>query len=97
MFGIPRKVIEHKLDINPSYKLIKQKEKKDTDKRFARPSDKMSINYLEDRFIRSVDYPSWLANLILVEKPNDFWHMCIDYTSVNKTCPRDEYPLPHIC
>jgi hypothetical protein len=23
--------------------------------------------------------------------------MCIDYTSLNKSCPKDEYPLPHIC
>jgi hypothetical protein len=23
--------------------------------------------------------------------------MYIDYTSWNKTCPKDEYPLPHIC
>jgi hypothetical protein len=23
--------------------------------------------------------------------------MCIDYTSLNKACHKDEYPLPHIC
>jgi hypothetical protein len=23
--------------------------------------------------------------------------MCIYYTSLNKTCPKDEYPLPCIC
>jgi hypothetical protein len=23
--------------------------------------------------------------------------MCIDYTSLNKACRKDEYPLPHIC
>jgi hypothetical protein len=23
--------------------------------------------------------------------------MCIDYMSLNKTCPKDEYPLPRIC
>jgi hypothetical protein len=30
-------------------------------------------------------------------KPDGSWHMCIDYTSLNKACPKDEYPLPHIC
>jgi hypothetical protein len=44
-----------------------------------------------------VDYPDWLANPILVEKPNGSWHMCINYTSLNKVCPKDEYSLPHIC
>jgi hypothetical protein len=23
--------------------------------------------------------------------------MCIAYTSLNKACPKDEYPLPRIC
>jgi hypothetical protein len=23
--------------------------------------------------------------------------MCINYTSLNKACLKDEYPLPHIC
>jgi hypothetical protein len=23
--------------------------------------------------------------------------MCIDYTILNKACPKDEYPLPYIC
>jgi hypothetical protein len=30
-------------------------------------------------------------------KPDGSWRMCIDYTSLNKACPKDEYPLPHIC
>jgi hypothetical protein len=51
---------------------------------------------LEAGFIRPIDYPSWLANLILVEKSDGSCSMCIDYTSLNKACPKDEYPLPHI-
>jgi hypothetical protein len=81
MPGIPREVIEHKLGIDPSFKPIKQEVNK----------------LLEPGFIIPVDYPSWLANLVLVEKPDGSWCMCIDYTSLNKTCPKDEYPLPHIC
>jgi hypothetical protein len=52
---------------------------------------------LEAGFIRLVDYPSWLANPVLVEKSDGYWLMCIDYTSLNKVCPKDEYPQPHIC
>jgi hypothetical protein len=51
---------------------------------------------LEAGFIRPVDYLSWVANPILVEKPDGSWHMCINYTSLNKACPKDEYPLPRI-
>jgi hypothetical protein len=47
---------------------------------------------LEAKFIRPVDYPSWLANLILIEKPDGSCRMCVNYTSLNKVCPKDEYP-----
>jgi hypothetical protein len=45
MLRIPREVIEQKLDIDPSYKPIKQKE--DTHQRGVRPSGRKSINYLK--------------------------------------------------
>jgi hypothetical protein len=93
---IHRKVIEHKLDIDPAFKPIKQKERRYTSER--RETIRLEVTkLLEARFIRLVDYPSWLANPILVEKSDKSWRMCIDYTSLNKACPKDEYPLPHIC
>jgi hypothetical protein len=93
---IPWEVIEHKLGINPSLKSIKQKERRYTPER--RETIRQEVNkLLKAWFIRPVDYPNWLANPILVEKPDDSWRMCIDYTSLNKACPKDEYPMPHIC
>jgi hypothetical protein len=84
-------VIEHKLDIDPVFKLIKQKERRYTPER--RETIRVEVNkLLEARFIRLVDYPSWLANPVLIEKPDGSWRMCIDYTSLNKVCPKDEYP-----
>jgi len=32
----------------------------------------------------------------MVPKKNDSWRMCIDFTTLNKFCPKDEFPLPHI-
>jgi hypothetical protein len=37
-----------------------------------------------------------LANLVIVPKVNGKLRMCIDYTSLNKACPKDPYPLPRI-
>jgi hypothetical protein len=51
---------------------------------------------LEAEFIMPVDYPNWLANPVLVGKPDGSRRMCIDYTSLNKACLKDEYPLPRI-
>jgi hypothetical protein len=95
MPGIPREVIEHKLGIDPAFKPIKQKERRYTTERHE--TIRLEVNkLLEAGFIKPVDYPSWLANLILVEKHDRFWRMCIDYTSLNKACPKDEYLLPRI-
>ena len=47
-------------------------------------------------FIMEVFYPEWLANPVLFLKKNGTWRMCIDYTDLNKACPKDPYPLPRI-
>jgi hypothetical protein len=41
-------------------------------------------------------YPEWLAKPVVIPKANGKVRMCIDYTNLNKACPRDPYPLPHI-
>src|SRR3954465_11143951 len=41
-------------------------------------------------------YLEWLANPVLVLKKNETWHMCIDYTDLNKACPKDPFALPRI-
>ena len=51
---------------------------------------------LEAGFIREVYYPDWLANMIMVKKPNGKWRMCIDFTDLNRACTKDSYPLPWI-
>jgi hypothetical protein len=84
---IPREVIEHKLGIDPAFKPIKQKEIRYTLE--MRETIHLKVNRLHEvGFIRPVDYPSWLANTVLVEKPDRSWRMCIDYTVLNKACPK---------
>ena len=51
---------------------------------------------LDAGFVREAVYPSWIANVILVKKTNDKWRICIDFINLNKTYPKDSYPLPSI-
>jgi hypothetical protein len=51
---------------------------------------------LKAGFIWEVDYPEWLANVVLVKKSNGKWRMCVDITDLNKACPKDSFPLPRI-
>jgi len=46
--------------------------------------------------IREIQYPEWLANVVLVKKANGKWRMCVDFIDLNKACPKDSYPLPNI-
>ena len=50
----------------------------------------------EANFIREVYYLDWLANMVMVKKANKKWMMCIDFTDLNKACPKDIYPLPQV-
>ena len=51
---------------------------------------------LKANFIRECQYSNWLLNVFLVKKPNGKWRMCVDFTDLNKACPKDDYPLPKI-
>jgi hypothetical protein len=50
---------------------------------------------LAARFIMEIKHPKWLANPVLVLKKNKMWRMCIDYTSLNQACPKDQFVLPN--
>jgi len=47
-------------------------------------------------FIKEVHHPDWLANPVLVKKKSGKMRMCVDYTSLNKECPKVPFPLPRI-
>jgi len=34
--------------------------------------------------------------MVLVKKTNEKWRMCVDFTDLNKACPKYSYPLPNI-
>ena len=53
-------------------------------------------SFLDARFIWEVIYPTWLSNVVMVKKSNKKWQMCIDYTNLNKACPKDSCALPSI-
>ena len=46
--------------------------------------------------VRGVLHPTWLANPVVVHKANGKWRLCIDFTDVNKACPKDPFPLSRI-
>ena len=95
MLGIDPSVMVHRLNVSPSFPSICQKKRV-----FAQERDKViaeEVRKLQEvEFIREVYYPDWLANVVMVKKANGKWRMCVDFTDLNKACPKDSYPLSRI-
>ena len=52
--------------------------------------------YYNAGFLRVVNYPEWLANVVSVPKNDGKVRMCVDFRDLNKASPKDDFPLPHI-
>jgi hypothetical protein len=48
-------------------------------------------------FIREIKTSTWVSNPVIVPKKKmDVQRVCVDYTSLNKHCPKDPFLLPRI-
>ena len=93
--GIPREVVEHSLDIRANSRPVRQHLRRfDEEKR--RVIGEEIHKLLVAELIKEVFHPEWLANPILVRKKGGKWRMCVNYTGLNKACPKVPYPLPWI-
>ena len=50
----------------------------------------------QTRAIKEVFYPEWLANTVVARKKSGKWRVCMDFTDINKACPKDSFPVPRI-
>ena len=75
MPGVLRELAEHKLDLNPGSKPVKQRlQQFSPDKKAA--IKKEITKLLATGFIRGILHPEWLANPILMQKKNSTeWRM----------------------
>ena len=97
-------IMVHRLNLSPSFPPIRQKKRKFTQERDRTIAEE--VHKLQDaEFIRevyypdwlaNVYYPDWLANVMIVKKANRKWRICVDFTDLNKACPKDSYPLPWV-
>src|SRR5690242_7704239 len=87
MPGIPRDVAEHSLDIRAGARPVKQPLRR-FDKEKRRAIGEEIYKLMAAGFIKEVFHPEWLANPVLVRKKGGKWRMCVDYTSLNKACPK---------
>jgi hypothetical protein len=91
---VPRELIEHSLNVDPKATPKRQYLRRFADDR--RDAIKKELaKLLAAGFIREVFHPEWLANPVLVRKKNsNEWRMCVNYTDLNKHCPKDPFEFP---
>ena len=93
MIGIHPEVMCHHLNIDPDRKGIRQKRRPISGERAIALQEEVD-RLLEAGLVKEAFYPTWLANPVLVKKPNRKWRTCIYFTDMNKACPKDNFLLP---
>ena len=83
------------MNLNPKKKSVQQRRRAFTLERDQAVTEEVT-KLLMTGFIREVYYLDWLANVVLVKKANGKWRMCVDFTDLNKACPKDSFLLPRI-
>lgn len=93
--GVDRGIIEHKLMIKPGAKEVKQlKHVHGGDRNKAINVEVAKLTSV--CILRKAIFPTWIINPVMVKKQDGSWRMCIDYSDLNKVCPKDCYLLPEI-
>ena len=95
MPGIDPEVTCNKLNVGRSANLVIQRARRPTLLHVKAVEEKVD-KLLEARAIREVNHPTWLSNTVVVKKKNGKWRVCVDFTSLNKACPKDSFPFPKI-
>ena len=47
-------------------------------------------------FIKPIQHPRWLFNIVPIKKKNGQIRCCVDFRNLNKVCPKDGFPLPNM-
>ena len=95
MPGICPDVITHQLRINKDQRPVRQKLRSMSTEKQAAIEEEVG-KLLKAGFIRMEKFPTWLANVVMVNKSNGKWRMCVDYTDLNKAFSKECFPLPRI-
>ena len=88
-------IVQHCIPTDPTMNPIKQNLRRMKPKWTLKIKEEVEKQY-NAGFLRMVNYPKWLANVVLVPKKDRKVRMCVDVRDLNKANPKDDFPLPHI-
>ena len=89
------KFIIHKLNVDPSFSPKKQKPRRLAKEHVEVVRQKVK-RLKKAGAIREFFFPEWLANTVVVKKKNGKWRVCVDFTDLNRACPKEPFPMSKI-
>ncbi|XP_023914564.1 uncharacterized protein LOC112026112 [Quercus suber] len=93
--GVDPEFIVHRLNVDSSHPPKKQRPRRSS-KEHAEAVKEEVQRLKESGAIKETYFPEWLANTIVVKKKNGKWRVCVDFTDLNRACPKDPFPVPKI-
>ena len=95
MPGIDKDIAQHYIPTREGHKPVKQKLQR-LRLKWAQLIKEDIEKQIKAKFLEVVGYLKWFANVVPVHKKDGKVRICVDYMDLNKTCPKDDFPLPHI-
>ena len=93
--GLNPEFICHRLNVDPSATPKKQPPRRPSNEHVEVIKSEV-VKLKQVGAIKEIFYPQWLANTVVVKKKTEKWRVCVDFTDLNKACPKDPFPMPRI-
>ncbi|GKC54016.1 reverse transcriptase domain-containing protein [Tanacetum coccineum] len=101
MTGVPRTIMvggeifntEHRVNESKHVEPVKQKKGSMSPERNEAIHTKVE-ELTKTNVLREVKYQTWVSNPVIAKKADGRWKLWIDFTDINKACPKENHPLP---
>ena len=95
MPGLDPGLVVHTLNVDPKVKPEAQ-----STKVFHTEIEEQIVNEVQKLlaagFIKPIQHPQWLSNIVLLRKKNWQIRCFVDFRNLNRACPKDKFSLPNM-
>ena len=95
MIGIDLEIAQHHINTHSHIMPIKQKLRRMRTEWLLKIKEEVT-KQLKVGFIKLMHQAEWIANVVAIPKKDGNIRMCVDFRDLNKACPNDDFPLPHV-
>jgi hypothetical protein len=90
---LDRSIVEHQLPLKKGFRPFQQRARQIKVEVLVEVKKEVE-KMLEAGFIRPCRYAESISSVVLVQKKDGRWQVCVDFRDLNRATPKDEYPMP---